>query len=199
MVAPPPARPLPRSPASAGPLVAGESSAYDSRLLSTTMNIRPVEAIDRERIRQILVSVTNFTPQEVQWAMDLVDDSIAHDNGGEYVVQVLDDGEESERLIQGYVCYGPTPMTDGVFDLYWIAVDPKRQGQGLGQILLRFVENEVRRQGGRMLLIESRSRQSFAPTRRFYQRCGYDEISRIKDFYRIEDDKIVFCKRLGQP
>jgi len=101
-------------------------------------------------------------------------------------------------MVQGYVCYGPTPRTEGVFDLYWIAVEPSRQGQGFGQLLLKFVENEVRRQNGRMLLIETRSRQSFAPTIRFYQRSGYDEISRIKDFYRIEDDKIVMCKRLGQ-
>jgi hypothetical protein len=31
---------------------------------------------------------------------------------------------------------------------------------------------------------------------RFYERSGYDEISRIKDFYRIEDDKVVYCKKL---
>ncbi len=158
------------------------------------MNIRPVVAADRERVRQILHGCTNFTEQEVQWALELVDDAIARQNGGEYLVYVLDDTDE----IQGYVCYGPTPKTDGVYDLYWIAVDPKRQGQGFGQVLLRFVENEVRRQRGRMLLIETRSRQSFAPTLRFYQRSGYDEISRIKDFYRIEDDKVVLCKRLSQ-
>jgi ribosomal protein S18 acetylase RimI-like enzyme len=86
-----------------------------------------------------------------------------------------------------------------VYDLYWIAVDPTQQGQGYGQLLLRFVENEVRRQRGRMLLIETSSKQSYAPTIRFYQRAGYDEISRIKDFYRIEDDKVVFCKHLAQP
>jgi hypothetical protein len=47
-----------------------------------------------------------------------------------------------------------------------------------------------------MLLIETSSKESYAPTIRFYQRSGYDEISRIKDFYRIEDDKVVFCKKL---
>ena len=36
-------------------------------------------------------------------------------------------------------------------------------------------------------------------TIRFYQRAGYHEISRIKDFYRIEDDKVVFCKQLTAP
>ena len=47
-----------------------------------------------------------------------------------------------------------------------------------------------------MLLIETSSKESYGPTLRFYQRSGYDEISRIKDFYRIEDDKVVFCKKL---
>jgi ribosomal protein S18 acetylase RimI-like enzyme len=99
-------------------------------------------------------------------------------------------------MIHCYVFLGATPLSDGVFDLYWIAVDPKQQGNGFGQVLLKFVETEVRRQRGRMLLIETSSKESYAPTIRFYQRSGYDEISRIKDFYRIEDDKVVFCKKL---
>jgi ribosomal protein S18 acetylase RimI-like enzyme len=173
-------------------------AAYDLPL-SSTMKIRPVEVRDRERLHEILLAVTRFTDQEVGWAMDLVDQGINSGTYGEYLVYVLEELDGTpDSAIQGYVCYGPTPLTDGVYDLYWIAVDPKRQGQGFGQILLRFVENEVRRRDGRMLLIETRSRQSFAPTLKFYQRSGYDEISRIKDFYRIEDDKIVFCKRLSQ-
>ena len=77
-----------------------------------------------------------------------------------------------------------------------MAAAQQQQGQGIGQLLLRFVENEVRRQRGRMLLIETSSKESYASTMRFYERSGYDEISRIKDFYRIEDDKVVFCKKL---
>ena len=126
-----------------------------------------------------------------------VDQSLEHPEKGDYTVCVLEEPDSGpNRIVQGYVCFGPTPLTDGVFDLYWIAVDPKRQGQGFGQLLLRFVENEVRRQRGRMLLIETSSKESYGPTLRFYQRSGYDEISRIKDFYRIEDDKLVFCKKL---
>ena len=113
--------------------------------------------------------------------------------GPDYATAVV---EDDDGLVQGYVTFGPTPLTDGVYDLYWIAVDRKQQGRGFGQILLRFVENEVRRRKGRMLLIETSSKGSYASTLRFYQRAGYDEISRIKDFYRIEDDKLVFCKRL---
>lgn len=163
------------------------------------MKIRAVRPSDRERIHEILVAVARFTEQEIRWAMDLVDKAIDDSENRDYLVCVLDAPDSGpHRMLQGYVCYGPTPRTEGVFDLYWIAVDPRHQGQGIGQLLLKFVENEVRRQNGRMLLIETRSRPSFAPTLRFYQRSGYDEISRIKDFYRIEDDKIVMCKKLGQ-
>jgi len=164
------------------------------------VKIRPLRGADRERVREILAGVARFTDEEIRWAMDLVDQTIDEPENGDFIVQVLEEPDSGpHRTVQGYVCYGPTPRTVGVFDLYWIAVDPKQQGQGFGQLLLKFVENEVRRQNGRMLLIETRSRQSFAPTIRFYQRSGYDEISRIKDFYRIEDDKIVMCKKLGQP
>ena len=156
------------------------------------MNIRPLAPADRERIREILVSTARFTRQEVGWAMELVD-LVIGGKRGEYEAHVVEDAAKS---VQGYVLFGPTPMAEGVFDLYWIAVDPRQQGHGLGQMLLRFVENEVRRQSGRMLLIETSSKRSYAPTIRFYQRAGYHEISRIKDFYRIEDDKVVFCKKL---
>jgi ribosomal protein S18 acetylase RimI-like enzyme len=161
------------------------------------MNIRPLQPADRERIHEILIATALFTEEEVRCAIELVDKAIHEPEKGEYVVHVAEVTDNGSHPVQGYVCFGATPMTDGVFDLYWIAVDPKRQGQGLGQMLLRFVENEVKKQRGRMLLIETSSKDSYGPTLRFYEQSGYDEISRIKDFYRVEDDKIVFCKKLA--
>lgn len=158
------------------------------------MNIRPAELKDRQRIQEILASCLLFTEEEVRCAVELVDIFLDpdHPESADYQTAVVED----EGLVQGYVTYGPTPLTDGVYDLYWIAVDPKQQGRGFGQILLRFVENDVRSRKGRMLLIETSSKGSYASTMRFYERAGYAEISRIKDFYRVEDDKLVFCKRL---
>jgi ribosomal protein S18 acetylase RimI-like enzyme len=156
------------------------------------MNLRPAEQKDRDRIHEILLSTGRFTEEEVRCAMELVDESLTQPEKGDYIVQVVD----SAGTVTGYACYGPTPLTDGVYDLYWIAVDPRHQGQGYGQVLLRWVENEVKRKRGRMLLIETSSKESYGSTLRFYLRSGYEEITRIKDFYRIEDDKLVFCKRL---
>ncbi|MDQ3280919.1 MAG: GNAT family N-acetyltransferase [Acidobacteriota bacterium] len=155
--------------------------------------IRPATTRDRSTIRDILVATGRFTPQQIGWAMELVDLALRQPDRSEYLAYVF---EDDQKTIHGYALYGPTPMTEGVYDLYWIAVDPQWQRHGDGQLLLYFVENEVRQRGGRMLLIETSSKRSYAPTIRFYERAGYHEISRIKDFYRIEDDKLVFCKHL---
>ncbi len=43
---------------------------------------------------------------------------------------------------------------------------------------------------------ETSSQETYAPTIRFYKRAGYELIARIRNFYRIGDDKLVFVKRI---
>lgn len=160
------------------------------------LQIRTATAKDRERILAILVGTGRFTQEEIDCAIELVDIGITQPEKKDYIIHVASDSDAESQDADGYVCFGPTPLTDGVYDLYWIAVDPVRQGQGVGKLLLKFVENEVRSRNGRMLLIETSSKETYGATIHFYESNGYEEISRIKDFYRIEDDKIVFCKQL---
>lgn len=96
----------------------------------------------------------------------------------------------------GVAYYAPEPMTNGVWNLYLIAVRPDRQGQGRGTALLRYVEQMLTARGERLLLVETSGLPSFERTRAFYRKCGYDEEARIRDFYKAGDDKIVFRKAL---
>jgi hypothetical protein len=48
--------------------------------------------------------------------------------------------------------------------------------------------------GGRLILAETSSQMKYESTRQFYLRQGYRELSRIKDYYRLGDDLIVFGK-----
>lgn len=100
--------------------------------------------------------------------------------------------------VLGYACFGPHPLTQGTFDLYWIAVDPTARRRGVGRALLSQVEAEVRARAGRLLLIETSGTPEYAPTRRFYVSCGYPCIATIPDFYAPGDDLLFFCKRLGE-
>jgi ribosomal protein S18 acetylase RimI-like enzyme len=104
------------------------------------------------------------------------------------------DPDKAEVL--GYVCFGPTPLTESTFDLYWIAVDKSKHRGGVGKRLLKFSEEEVVRRGGRMLLIETSSQETYGGTIQFYERTGYELVGKIPEYYKPGDDKLIFAKRL---
>lgn len=161
-----------------------------------TVRVRPLRAGDRARLRQVVASTGNFTEAEVATALELVDEALADGDASGYLFLILEDTTASPR-VQGYACYGPTPLTEGVYDLYWIVIDRAAHGRGHGRRLLSLVEEEVRTRGGRKLLIETSSQESYAGTIRFYERSGYELAARVRDFYKVGDDKLVYAKDFG--
>lgn len=156
------------------------------------MAIRGVEAGDRAAIRAIVAATGVFTDEEVRVADELVADAIVRpDESGYHAIVLVEDD-----AVRGYACWGPVPLTEGTHDLYWIAVDPREHGRGHGRALLAAVEERLRGQGARLLLIEAAGRADNAPTLAFYRRCDYAELARIRDFYRPGDDKVLFGKYL---
>jgi ribosomal protein S18 acetylase RimI-like enzyme len=159
--------------------------------------IRSLVSSDRPRIEEMVVSSGKFNDPEIATALELVDESLERgEEGSGYIFAVIEDNEGDSMAVKGYACYGPTPLTQGVYDLYWIVVDPADQGKGFGRYLIEYVERDVVSRGGRMLLIETSSQETYGSTIRFYERSGYELVARIKNFYRIGDDKLVFAKEL---
>lgn len=157
------------------------------------VSIRPLEANDRSPIESIVVSSGKFNEVEVATAMEVVDEALNAGEESGYLFTVLETGSR----VKGYACYGPVPFTEGVYDLYWIVVDPASRGSGFGRQLLQHVEKDVLHRGGRMVLIETSSQESYGATIRFYERSGYFLAARIRNFYKIGDDKLVFQKDLS--
>ena len=96
----------------------------------------------------------------------------------------------------GYACWGPTPGTQGTYDLYWIVVDPTWQGKGVGTQLLDAVEQALLAAGGRLIVVETSSRADYAPTRAFYERRGYTPAARLRGYYAPADDLMIYLKDL---
>ena len=155
------------------------------------MDIRPLTTSDRKPLAALLQRIETFSPREVECALELIDLALEPSNR-DYVVRVADRGGE----IIGYVCYGPTPMTEGTYDLYWIASDPKVRGQGVGAALVSAMEGELRREKARVMRVETSAMEAYGPTRGFYQSMQYREEARFKDFYNEGEDLIILSKRL---
>lgn len=157
-----------------------------------TVRIHAMTAADKPVIMKILQNTPEFLPPEVVVAEELIDAFLHDPAGSGYNIIVAESGSE----VAGYACWGPTPLTEGTWDLYWIAVEHGRQGQGTGRALMQFVEDWIRQEHGRMILIETSSKPDYEKTRRFYLNLGYGEIARIPDFYAPGDSKVVLWKRL---
>ena len=141
---------------------------------------------------QLLQHTPEFKPSEVAVAEEVIDGSLQNPVKSGYYSLVAED----DSGILGYVCYGPTPLTEGTWDLYWEAVSRESRGQGVGGALTKAAEKEIREAGGRLVLIETSSAPMYEKTRRFHLGCGYEQIARIPDFYSPGDDKLVLRKRL---
>ncbi len=159
------------------------------------VSIRPMEADDRAEVAEIIARVGNFNQAEIQCALELVDIFLHDDVQEDYRLVVA---REEGRRVQGYACWGPTPLTRGTYDLYWIATHPDSQGRGVGTELMSYVEAKVQELSGRLLVVETSTKESYGATVRFYRRLGYEEASLIRDFYDTGDDKLVFVKRFAR-
>lgn len=89
-------------------------------------------------------------------------------------------------------------MTQGTWNLYWIAVDPYYQRQGRGQAILDHVQKWLGKEGHRILLVETAGVEDFDYVRKFYADNGCETEARIRDFYEASVDKVVFRKSLAE-
>ena len=154
--------------------------------------VRPMVAKDKPAVMDMLRTIREFSPEEVDVAEELIDAYLDSSAASGYLVCVA----EVDSVITGYVCYGPTPLTKGTWDVYWVAVDPRGQGQGIGKALMAHTEGKIKESQGRLAIVETSGRPDYAKTRHFYVSVNYKEAGRILDFYAPGDDKLILEKRL---
>jgi GNAT superfamily N-acetyltransferase len=154
--------------------------------------MRPTLPADTPALLALTEATGMFKPLEIQALQEVLDDYHAtnHAHGHRCIT------EEENGHIRGYAYFAPAAMTEGTWYLYWIAVEKGLQGQGLGGVMLRYVEEAIRKEQGRHLLIETGSVPHYEPTRRFYLRNGYQQVAVLPDYYAVGDSMVVFRKVL---
>lgn len=154
------------------------------------MLCKPTEA-DSGEIISLIERAGVFGRVDVECVQELLDAYLHKPDRGGY--EFLAYGQDGHLL--GIACYGPTPLAQGAFDLYWLCVAPEAQGRGIGRALMAEVEASIRSRGARMLVIETSGTPSFRPARSFYLSIGCQRQATIPDYYAPGDDLVIFIKR----
>ena len=154
--------------------------------------VRPAQPADLPAMHSLVADVGLFAAEELDEVGDTLDAFFSGQAGSDsWVVGIV--GEAVVAL--GY--YAPERMTRGTWNLYLLAVHPDHQGAGHGRAVVRFVEDDLRSRGARLLLIETSGTPDFGAQRAFYSGLGYRREAVIAQFYDAGDDKVIFARDLA--
>ncbi len=111
--------------------------------------------------------------------------------------------DEQESMIDKYlsegemfVLYNPDPVGEcvvcdlgnGVFEIKNIATDPKHHGKGYGRALIEFVCEHYKERCTKLLVGTGDSPLTLP----FYQKCGFVEHHRVKNFFTDNYDHPIY-------
>jgi ribosomal protein S18 acetylase RimI-like enzyme len=150
-------------------------------------DVRPT---DRMMVGRLVESTGFFSGDETAIAVELVEERLERGAASGYHFLFA----EAEGEMIGYACHGPVPATRSSYDIYWMAVHPDFQRQGLGRELLARTESLIREQGGRQIYMDTSGRAQYEPTRSLYEGRGYRQAAYLPDYYAPGDAKIIYVK-----
>ena len=161
--------------------------------------VRWLAAADRMALARLLSVDSPFDDEDRQVALELIDAAIGDLSRGAldptrsgYEVLVATHAGD----VVGYICFGPTPMTLGTYDLYWVATAGEARGKGVARSLVRAMEAQLRLRSARLVRVETSRLEAYGAARAFYSRIGYPIAAELRDFYRPGEDLIVYVKVL---
>jgi ribosomal protein S18 acetylase RimI-like enzyme len=149
---------------------------------------------DETAVRHLVERAGVFSQAEIAVACELIEERLARGlaaTGYHFLF-----AEEQLGRPLGYACFGPIPLTQTSWDLYWIAVDPARRGRGIGRRLMMEVEHQATAAGATALFVDTSGRPDYETARAFYNSLGYRIAAEFADFYAPGDGKVVFRKNL---
>src|SRR5579863_6546922 len=77
---------------------------------------------DMDDVQRLVRTTGVFSKSEIAIARELVEENLGKGDEASGYFFLIADGANG---IDGYTCFGPIAGTEGRYELYWIAVDPK--------------------------------------------------------------------------
>src|SRR5262249_6587644 len=124
--------------AAASPVSLADKKKKSKRPAATKLRTE-VERDDREIVREIVAATGRFRQGEIDVAVELVEVRLEKGPASGYEFLLA----EQKGEVVGYICFGKNTITVSSYDVYWIAVEPSKHGQGLGRLLLEEAEKQI--------------------------------------------------------
>ncbi|WP_431221682.1 GNAT family N-acetyltransferase [Serratia sp. L9] len=153
------------------------------------MFIRPVESSDVGPLLNMLKVSGQFDEEGLMHVRGMLENYLSGNS------EELWFSAEQQGLA-GIAYCAPEIMTNNVWNLLMLWINPSHQRQGVGQALINKVENELRHKHARLLLVETSSQIEFSAARAFYSKQGFINEARIGNYYAIDEDKLIFTKNM---
>ncbi len=151
--------------------------------------IRKVKKDDLQYLKDVLNSIELF-PSEI------LEDMISDFFNNPETEEIWFTATENEMPISIGYC-APEKLTEGTYNLYAIGVRSDIQGKGIGRTMMKYLEEELKKKGHRILIVETSGTDDFELTRKFYENLGYSKEAVIRDFWKDGDDKVIYWKKLN--
>lgn len=153
--------------------------------------IRNTRAADADAILTMIKDSGQFDDEGIEHVRGTLGDHLVHN--GPAIWLTADDGQPV-----GVAYCAPEPVASGTWNLLMLWTRADRSRAGHGSALVAHLENELRRRGARLLIVETSGLADFAPARAFYATCGFNHEATVRSFFAVGDDKLVFTKHMAK-
>ena len=150
--------------------------------------IRAVTPADIDGLKKVVDSSALFPSEYLD---EMISDYFNNEDTQDIWFTYFDD---NKPVAIGYCV--PEKLTDGTYNLLAVGVSQDSQRKGVASEMMKYIEQLLKHKDGRILIVETSSDDAQIGARKFYQKIGYTQEATIRDFWKDEEDKIVFWKKL---
>ena len=153
-----------------------------------------IEKNDPEIIRQIAQSTGFFDDNDVQINVNIAENLLNQkDSNHKFLF-----ADYMNKTV-AYVCYGEIPdAKEGTYEIYWLSTLNEYRGLGIGRNLINKLITKLRKKGAHKIYLKTESQDLYAPTRKFYERCGFKLQAVLPGYYDDFDSCCIYALNLDE-
>lgn len=152
---------------------------------------------DPEAIRYIAASTGFFDDTDIEISVNMAHDVLDghNDNNIDNYRGVLL-AEDGSKTI-GYACFGKIVDSDSAFELHLISTLNEYRGHGVGRKMISKLLETIQALGATKLFAKTEGTEKYAPTRKFYESCGFKLEAVLKEYYADGDDCYIYSYKFA--